>query len=115
MTAVYGEKPPKRSFVAGGLTTIPAGAQMVPVEVKAEYDPFPFHVYHPNPHDAVTILRSKKNQHEWLVCGWYIDTYRVGSAVKGLLYKRVEDQADRDAILVELKRHDKDATAKFEL
>jgi len=115
MSAVYGEKPPNRSFAVGGLTSIPSGAQMIPAEVKAEYDPFPLHVYHPNPHDAVTLLKSKKNQHEWLVCGWYIDTYRVGRTVKGLLYRKVMEQGDRDAILAELKKHDKEATAKFEV
>lgn len=114
MSSVYGERPPNRKFVGGGLRSIPDGAQLLAVEVKAQYDPFPFHVYHPSPHDAVTILKSKKNQHDWLVCGWYIDTYREGNVVKGLLYRKVVEQADKDAILAELKKHDKEATAKFE-
>lgn len=58
---------------------------MIPVEVKEEYESFPFHVYHPNAHNAVTVLQNKKNKHGWPVCGWYIDTFRDGKTVKGLL------------------------------
>ena len=115
MDHVYGERPPNKRFVPGGLTSVPEGAQMIPIDVKEQYEPFPFHVYHPSPHNAVTILQNKKNKHEWLVCGYYIDTYREGRAVKGLLYRKVADPADRDAVMVELKTHDKEATAKFEL
>lgn len=114
MTTIYGERPPDKKFVQSGLESIPEGALMIPIKVKAEYDPFPFHVYHPSPHNAVTILKNRKNPHEWLVAGWYIDTYREGRTVKGLLYKKVTEQADKDAILLELKKHDKEASAKFE-
>jgi hypothetical protein len=115
MSAVYGARPPNKRFVPGGLDTIPPGAWLIPTEVKAQYESNPVHVYHPNPHNAVTILRNKKNQHEWLVCGWYIDTYRPGGVVKGLLYKQVTSEPDKEAILLDLKKHDKEASAKFTL
>lgn len=105
--------PPNKRFVTGGLETIPPGAWLVPTELKQEYDLIPFHVYHPNPHNAVTILRNKKNQHEWLVCGWYVDTFRVAGKVKGLIYRQVVSEPDKEAILLELKKHDKEASAKF--
>ena len=113
MSPAYGARPPNRRFVKGGLESIPAGAWLVSTEVKQQYEQIPFHVYHPNPHNAVTILRSKKNPHEWLVCGWYIDTYRQSGVVKGLLYTQVVSEPDKDAILMELKKHDKEAIAKF--
>jgi hypothetical protein len=108
-----GRRPPNKKFVSGGLETIPEGAWLLPTEVKQQYELIPFHVYHPSPHDAVTILRSKKDQHQWLVCGWYVDTYRKGGAVRGLIYRRVTSQPDKEVILQELKKHDKEATARF--
>jgi hypothetical protein len=114
MSTAYGNRAPTKRFVSGGLETIPEGAHLIPTQTKMEYDSVPFHVYHPSPHDAITILKSKKNPHEWLVCGWYIDTLREGGAVKGLVYRSVVAQSDRDAVLLELKKHDKEATAKFE-
>lgn len=113
MSPTYGTKAPKKRFLTGGIESIPAGAQMVPLEVKQEYDTVPFHLYHPSPHEAVTILRNKKNQHDWLVCGWYIDTYRQGGVVKGLLYRPVVAEPDKEAVLAELKKHDKEGIAKF--
>lgn len=114
MSISYGSRPPNKRFVAGGLSTIPEGAQLITVQVKEEYDAIPFHAYHPTQHDAITILRNKKNPHEWLVCGWYVDTLREGGPVKGLVYRKIVEQADRDAVLVDLKKHDKEASAKFE-
>jgi hypothetical protein len=113
MSSAYGARAPTKKFVSGGLESIPAGAWVLPTETKQEYDLIPFHVYHPNPHNAVTILRNKKNQHEWLVCGWYVDTYRQDSVVKGLIYTKVVSEPDKEAILLELKKHDKEAVAKF--
>jgi hypothetical protein len=95
--------------------SIPTGAHMIPVEIKKEYDIVPFHVYHPNPHDAITILRNKKNQHEWLVCGWYVDTFREGGEVKGLIYRQVTSEPDKEFVLAELKKHDKEGSARFGL
>jgi hypothetical protein len=116
MSAAYGTgRPPSKKFVSGGLESIPEGAWLLPTELKEQYDLIPFHVYHPNPHNAVTILKSKKNPHEWLVCGWYVDTYRQGGAVKGLIYKEVTAEPDKEAILQELKKRDKVASIKFHL
>ncbi|MGA2199301.1 MAG: hypothetical protein ABSG45_05125 [Nitrososphaerales archaeon] len=115
MSRAYGVRPPKKGFLSGGLDSIPPGAQMIPTDVKSQYEPIPFHVYHPNPHNGITILRSKKNQHDWLVCGWYIDTFREGGVVKGLLYTQVTSDSDKEAVLAELKKHDKEASAKFGL
>jgi hypothetical protein len=115
LSRTYGPRPPKKSFsVSGGLDSIPAGAQLVPTALKEQYEIIPFHVYHPTPHDAVTVLRNKKSPHEWLVCGWYIDTYREGGKVKGLLYRKVAAEEDRAVVLADLKKQDKEASARFE-
>ena len=113
MSRAYGVRPEKKRFVSGGVESVPAGAHMISKEVKAQYERIPFHVYHPDPHAAITILRSKKTPHDWLVCGWYLDTYRVGGQVKGLLYRQVTEDADKEAVLAELKRHDKEASPRF--
>ena len=114
MSSTYGREGPNKRSAFGGLQAVPKGAHLLSVEAKAGYENIPFHAYHPSPHDAVTILRSKTNPHEWLVCGWYIDTLRgERGAVKGLVYKQVVEQADKEAILIELKRHDKEANARF--
>ena len=113
MSHAYGVRPPKRSFRSGGLGSIPEGAHLIPTSVKEQYEIVPFHVYHPNPHNAITILRNKKSKHDWLVCGWYIDTLREGGEVKGLLYKQVTSEADKEAVLAELKKQDKEASPKF--
>ena len=97
------------------MSSIPAGAHLVSSEQKNQFDPVPFHVYHPSPHDAITILRSKKNPHDWLVCGWYLDTLREGGVVRGLVYRQVVAEADREFVIAELKRHDKDGVARFSL
>ena len=115
MTRTYGVRPPKRTFITGGLDSIPPGTMMVPSEVKSQYELIPFHIYHPSPHDAITILRSKKNQHDWLVCGWYVDTYRQDGQVKGLLYRPVASEPDKEAVIAELKRRDKEAVPRFSL
>lgn len=117
MSQSYGGKGrnEKKRFIGGaGLSSVPEGAQLISLATKAQYETNPFHVYHPTPHDAVTILRDKKSPHEWLVCGWYLDTLRDGrGVVTGLVYKRVAEEADREAVLAELKKHDKEATVKF--
>lgn len=115
MSSTYGSRPPNKRFVPGGLKSVPEGAQVLPVRVKAEYEANPFHVFHPTPHDAITVLRSKKNPHQWLVCGWYIDTLREGVAVKGLVYRQVVAEPDKEAVLLELKKHDKEAAASFSI
>lgn len=112
MSSTYGSRPPNKRFVPGGLQSIPSGAQLLPSGTKSQYDAIPFHIYHPTPHDAVTILK-KKNTHEWLVLGWYIDTLREDGHVKGLVYRQVVAEPDKEAIMVELKKHDKEASAKF--
>lgn len=96
------------------MTSIPKGAHLLPAALKAEYETIPFHIYHPTPHDAITTLR-KRDSHEWLVCGWYIDTLREGSQVKGLLYRQVVTEPDKEVVMLELKKHDKEATAKFSI
>jgi hypothetical protein len=103
----------KKRFASGGMSAVPKGAHMIPVEIKKEYDVVPFHVYHPNPHDAITILRNRKNQHDWLVCGWYMDTYREGGEVKGLIYRQITSEPDKEFVLAELKKHDKEGSARF--
>jgi hypothetical protein len=115
MSPTYGIRTPNKRFVSGGIESIPSGAHMIPVDIKKEYDAVPFHIYHPSPHEAITILRNKKNQHEWLVCGWYIDTYRQGGVVKGLLYRQITSEPDKEFVLAEVKKHDKEGSAKFAL
>ncbi len=116
MSSTYrGTAPGKKRFASGGMASIPTGAQLIPVEVKKGYDAVPFQVYHPNPHDAITILRNKKNQHEWLVCGWYVDTLREGGEVKGLIYMQVTSEPDKEFVLAEVKKHDKEGIARFGL
>ena len=111
----YGRKPEQRKFLSGGLGAVPEGAQMIPVEVKQEYDTVPFHIYHPNPYDAITVLRHRRDTHVWLVCGWYLDTFRDAGHVKGLVYKAVSSDSDKEFVLSELKKHDKEAVARFSL
>lgn len=115
MSRAYGVRPDKKSFTSGGLGIVPQGAHLIPTGVRSQYDAIPFHVFHPGPHDMITILRSRKSPHEWLVCGWYIDTYREGGEVKGLLYRQVVSEADREAVLNQLKKNDKEASPKFAL
>jgi hypothetical protein len=116
MSSTYrGTAPGKKRFASGGMESIPTGAHLITVEVKKQYDAVPFIIYHPNPHDAITILRSRKNPHDWLVCGWYVDTFREGGEVKGLIYRQVTSQVDKEFVLTELKRHDKEGSAKFGL
>jgi len=116
MSTIYrGTASGKRRFASGGMESIPSGAHMIPVEIKKEYDALPFHVYHPSPHDAITILRNTENQHDWLVCGWYVGTFRKGGEVKGLIYRQVTSEPDKEFVLAELKKHDKDGLARFGL
>ena len=116
MTPTYGKDGPVRGLPAAGLSSVPAGAQLLSVSAKSEYEGNPFHVYHPTPHDAITLLRSRKNPHDWLVCGWYINTLRGDrGGVTGLVYRQVVDEADKEVVLQELKKHDKEGSAKFSL
>jgi hypothetical protein len=96
-----------------GLETVPEGAHLVPTEVKRRYETNPTHIYHPNPYNAITVLRSRANPHDWLVCGWYLDTYREGGVVKGLVYRMVSSKEDREFVTGELKKVDKEAVVHF--
>ncbi len=98
-----------------GLDTIPAGAQMIPMDVKKQYEEKPVHIYHPTPYNAITVLRNKKQTNEWLVCGWYLDTYREHAIVKGLVYRAVTSDEDKEHVMTELKKLDKEANIKFAL
>jgi hypothetical protein len=115
LSRTYGKSPTKKGFVSGGFDSVPPGAQLLPTAARYDYEIIPFLVYYPGPHDTITILRSKSRPHDWLVCGWYLGTYREGADVKGLLYKRVLLEADREVVLVELKKHDKEASPRFGL
>lgn len=92
-----------------GLESVPPGAQMIPMEVKRQYEPNPVHIYHPTPYNSITVLRNRKQTHEWLVCGWYLDTYREHGAVKGLVYRAVSSDEDKEYVMTELKKLDKEA------
>ena len=86
-----------------GLETVPEGAHVVPTEVKTRYEAHPTHLYHPTPYSAITVLRGKADPHDWLVCGWYLDTYRQHGAVKGLVYRMVSSKEDREFVTGELR------------
>ena len=86
---------------------------MIPMEVKRQYERNPTHIYHPTPYNAITVLKGKKEPHEWLVCGWYLDTFRDNGVVKGLIYRMVDKGEDKEHVLAELKKVDKEANAKF--
>jgi hypothetical protein len=100
---------------AAGLATIPEGAHLIPTDVKKQYEANPTHLYHPTPYNAITILRSKANPHDWLVCGWYLDTYRENGAVKGLVYRMVSSNEEKEFVAAELKKVDKEAVVRFSL
>jgi hypothetical protein len=105
----------KKPGQASGLESIPAGAQMIPMEVKRQYETNPVHIYHPTPYNAITILRNRKEGHDFLVCGWYMDTFRERGVVKGLVYRAVATDEDKEHVLAEMKKLDKDANLKFGL
>src|SRR5712692_7452640 len=96
-------------------TVVPAGARVVPVAIKGEYETIPMHVYHPTPHDAITILRNKKETHNWFVAGWYLGLHRQAGHVKGLIYRPVVIDTDRALVLAEIQKRDKDANVRFEV
>jgi hypothetical protein len=98
-----------------GLESVPAGAQLIPMEVKSQYEMNPVHIYHPTPYNAITVLRNKKQTHDWLVCGWYLDTFREHGVVKGLVYRAVASDEDKEHVMTELKKLDKEASIKFSL
>jgi hypothetical protein len=103
----------KKRTQVSGLESVPAGAQMITMEVKKQYEANPLHIYHPTPYNAITVLRNRKQSHDLLVCGWYLDTLRDHGAVKGLVYRVVAAEDDREHVITELKKLDKDATIKF--
>ncbi len=103
----------KKPRPVSGLETIPQGAQVVPMEVKEQYEMNPVHIFHPNPYNAITVLRNKKQPHDFLVCGWYLDTFRQHGLVTGLVYKAVSSDEDRQHVTAELKKLDKEANIKF--
>ena len=105
----------KKSKQVSGLESVPAGAQMIPMDVKKQYETNPVHIFHPSPYNAITVLRNKKQTHEFLVCGWYLDTFREHGAVKGLVYKAVASDGDKEHVMTELKKLDKEASIKFSL
>ena len=105
----------KKHRQASGLETVPSGAQMVPMDVKKQYEANPVHIYHPTPYNAITVLRKRKQEHDWLVCGWYLDTFRERGTVKGLVYRAVTAEEDKEHVTTELKKLDKDAIIKFSL
>jgi hypothetical protein len=104
---------PRKPRSVSGLEAVPAGAQMVPMEVKKQYEANPVHIYHPTPYNAITVLRNRKEPHDWLVCGWYLDTFRDHGHVTGLVYRVVASNEDREHVVAELKKLDKDAVVKF--
>ncbi len=105
----------KKQRQASGLESIPAGSQMIPMEAKREYETNPVHIYHPTPYNAITVLRNKTQTHDMLVCGWYLDTYRERGVVKGLVYRAVASDEDKEHVIAELKKLDKDASIRFAL
>jgi hypothetical protein len=105
----------RKTTQVSGLESVPAGAQMIPLEVKKEYEANPVHIYHPSPYNAITVLRNRKQTHDYLVCGWYLDTFREHGAVKGLVYRAVAAEEDKEHVMTELKKLDKDASVKFSL
>lgn len=106
---------PRKTTQVSGLESIPTGAQLIPMDVKKSYETNPVHIYHPTPYNAITVLRSRKQSHDWLVCGWYLDTYREHGVVKGLVYKAVASEEDKEHVMTELKKLDKEASIKFSL
>jgi hypothetical protein len=107
-----GERKPTQ---LSGLESVPAGAQLITMDVKKQYEMNPVHIYHPTPYNAITVLRNKKQTHDLLVCGWYLDTLREHGVVKGLVYKAVSSDEDKEHVMTELKKLDKDASIKFAL
>jgi hypothetical protein len=96
-------------------TVVPEGARVLPVAIKREYDTIPMHVYHPTPHDAITILRNKKEAHRWFVAGWYIGIRKERGRVEGLVYRPVTSDPDRELVLAEIQKRDKEANVSFDL
>jgi hypothetical protein len=105
----------RKATQISGLESVPTGAQMIPMEVKKQYELNPVHIYHPTPYNAITVLRNKKQPHDWLVCGWYLDTFREHGVVTGLVYRAVTSDEDKEHVMTELKKLDKDASIKFSL
>lgn len=95
------------------METVPAGAQMLPLDVKRRYETNPVHLYHPTPYNAITVLRSRERPHDYLVLGWYLDTFRERGTVKGLVYRFVATEDDKEHVTAELKKLDKEATINF--
>ena len=96
-----------------GLESVPPGAQMIPMDTKRLFETNPVHLFHPTPYNAITVLRTKKDPHDYLVCGWYLDTFREHGTVKGLVYRAVASDEDKEHVLAELKKLDADAVVRF--
>jgi len=96
-----------------GLEAVPAGAQVITMDVKKQFEANPVHIYHPTPYNAITVLRNKKQSSDFLVCGWYLDTLRDHGVVKGLVYRSVASQEDKEHVIAELKKLDKEASVRF--
>ena len=97
-----------------GVESVPPGAQVIPMDTKRQYETNPVHIYHPTPYNAITVLRNRKQAHQYLVCGWYLDTFREHGVVKGLVYRAVASDEDKEHVVTELKKLDKEAVIKFE-
>lgn len=105
----------RKTTQVSGLKSVPTGAQLIPMEVKKQYEMNPVHIYHPTPYNAITVLRNRKQAHDLLVCGWYLDTFRENGVVKGLVYRAVTAEEDKEHVSTELKKLDKEANIKFAL
>ncbi|MDA4116682.1 MAG: hypothetical protein OK442_09055 [Thaumarchaeota archaeon] len=103
----------RKATQVSGLQSVPDGAQMIPMEVKKQYEEKPIHLYHPTPYNVITVLRKRKQEHDLLVCGWYLDTLREHGVVKGLVYRAVTAEEDKEHVTTELKKLDKDASIQF--
>ena len=115
MKSPFSKGKAKKPGQVSGLESVPPGAHMITMEVKKRYEPNPVHIYHPTPYNAITVLRDRKQTHEFLVCGWYLDTFRERGAVKGLVYRSVASDEDKEHVMTELKKLDKEASVKFGL
>jgi hypothetical protein len=88
---------------------------ILPLSIKQEYESVPLHIFHPSPYDTITVLRSRKVPHAWLVAGWYAGLSRKDERVEGLVYRRVVTNQDKEVVLAEIRRRDKEANVSFGL
>jgi hypothetical protein len=88
---------------------------VLPITVKDEYDPIPYHVYHPTPYDKITILRHRTRAHEWFVAGWYLRALVEGERITGQLYRPVTTDRDKEVVLAQVRTQDREANVHFSL